>query len=150
TPEFLTNVNGLKTYVARGQEIIIPKIKLSIKVDLSDHSLILFNKGKRIKEYLIAIGADETKTPTGKFVINQKLVKPTWYFEGKVYPPDDPENRLGSRWIGISAKGYGIHGTNDESVIGQNITNGCVRMHNADIEELYDIVTEETEVEIQE
>ncbi|MEW6088129.1 MAG: L,D-transpeptidase family protein [bacterium] len=145
TPGLLAKVNGIKDikYLSVDQDIIIPKINLKLKVDLSDRSLILFNNDKRVKKYLIAIGADDSRTPTGKFVINQKLVNPTWYFEGKVYQPNTPENRLGTRWMGISAKGYGIHGTNDESIIGQNITNGCIRMHNADAEELYDIVSEE-------
>lgn len=152
TPDLLAKINGIKdiSYLSVGQDIAIPKIKLKLKVDLSDHSLILFNNDKRIKKYLIAIGKDDSRSPIGKFTVTEKLVNPTWYFEGRVYQPNTPENRLGTRWIAISAKGYGIHGTNDESVIGQNITNGCIRMHNAEVEELFNIIHEGVEVEIQE
>lgn len=150
TPQLLARVNGIKDirYLSVGQDITIPKIKLKLKIDLSDKSLMLISNDKRVKKYLIAVGADDSKTPTGKFVINQKLVNPTWYFEGKVYQPNTPENRLGTRWLGISAKGYGVHGTNDPNVIGTAMTNGCVRLFNEDVEELYDILLEGTEVEI--
>ncbi|MFH1287839.1 MAG: L,D-transpeptidase family protein [bacterium] len=150
TPQLLARINGIKDikYLSVNQDIIIPKIKLKLKIDLSDRSLILMNNDKRIKKYLIAVGADDSKTPIGKFTINQKLVNPTWYFEGKVYQPNTPENRLGTRWMGISAKGYGIHGTNDPKAVGNAITNGCARLFNEDVEELYDILLEGTEVEI--
>lgn len=150
TPQLLARANGIKDirYLSVDQDIIIPKIKLKLKIDLSDRSLMLINNDKRVKKYLIAVGADNSKTPTGKFIINQKLVNPTWYFEGRVYQPNTPENRLGTRWMGISAKGYGIHGTNDSNVVGSAMTNGCIRLFNEDVEELYDILLEGTEVEI--
>jgi lipoprotein-anchoring transpeptidase ErfK/SrfK len=62
--------------------------------------------------------------------------------------PDSEEYELGARWIPISLKGYGIHGTNDESSIGGQTTAGCVRMYNNDVIELYDIIPVGTEVEI--
>lgn len=150
TPQLLARANGIKDirYLSVDQDIIIPKIKLKLKIDLSDRSLMLINNDKRVKKYLVAVGADNSKTPTGKFIINQKLVNPTWYFEGRVYQPNTPENRLGTRWMGISAKGYGIHGTNDSNVVGSAMTNGCIRLFNEDVEELYDILLEGTEVEI--
>ena len=48
----------------------------------------------------------------------------------------------------LSIHGYGIHGTNDDSSIGRQATAGCVRMHNSDVIELYDMVTKGTAVEI--
>lgn len=151
-PGLIAKVNGVQDVrnLSVDQDIIIPKVKLKIKVDLSGRGLILFNNDKRVKKYLIAIGADNSRTPAGKFTITEKMVNPRWDFGGKVYQPLAPDNRLGTRWMAISAKGYGIHGTNDPAVIGQNITNGCVRLYNEDVEELYDIVPEGTEVEIQE
>ncbi|MDD5772616.1 MAG: L,D-transpeptidase family protein [bacterium] len=151
-PGLIAKVNGVQDVrnLSVDQDIIIPKVKLKIKVDLSDRALILFNNDKRVKKYLIAIGADNSRTPTGKFVITEKMVNPRWDFGGKVYQPLAPDNRLGTRWMAISARGYGIHGTNDPAVIGQNITNGCVRLYNQDVEELFDIVPEGTEVEIAE
>ena len=80
-------------------------------------------------------------------VVN-KLVDPVWYRQGAVVPPDSPENILGTRWMGISEKGYGIHGSVDPEAIGYQVTAGCVRMLNAEVEELYDIIPLGTEVTI--
>ena len=100
SPGLLAKVNGIKniSYLSVGQNIVIPKIKIKLKADLSEYSLILFNNDKRVKKYLIATGADDSRSPIGKFVITEKLVNPTWYFEGKVYQPNTPENRLGTRF----------------------------------------------------
>jgi hypothetical protein len=64
------------------------------------------------------------------------LVSPTYYHPGKVIPAG-ADNPLGTRWIGLSTKGYGIHGTNVESSIGKAASHGCIRMHRPDIEELF-------------
>ena len=63
-------------------------------------------------------------------------------------PPESPDNALGSRWLGFDIKGYGIHGTLQPDKIGQQVTAGCVRMRNADVEELYRILPYATEVVI--
>jgi lipoprotein-anchoring transpeptidase ErfK/SrfK len=63
-------------------------------------------------------------------------------------PADSPKNILGSRWLGLSEKSYGIHGTTEPQSIGRQVTSGCVRMRNSDVEELYQIVPEGTEVVI--
>ena len=64
-----------------------------------------------------------------------------------------PNNPLGSRWLGLNANGttgdtYGIHGNNSEASIGKYVSHGCVRMHNADVEELFDKVAVGTSVTI--
>ena len=63
-------------------------------------------------------------------------------------PAESPENILGSRWMGLSERGYGIHGTVDPKSVGQQVTAGCVRMLNSEVEELYTIVPAGTEVTI--
>ncbi|MCX5679981.1 MAG: L,D-transpeptidase [Candidatus Omnitrophica bacterium] len=55
---------------------------------------------------------------------------------------------LGSRWLGISKPSYGIHGTTQPESIGQSVTEGCVRMRNEEVKELYILVPEGTEVVI--
>ena len=55
---------------------------------------------------------------------------------------------LGSRWLGFNMPGYGIHGTIEPETIGKQVTAGCVRMRNSDVEELYDILPLGTEVSI--
>jgi lipoprotein-anchoring transpeptidase ErfK/SrfK len=74
---------------------------------------------------------------------------PTWYAPGgKIIPPGDPRNILGSRWLGLDKPGYGIHGTTEPSSIGRSVTAGCVRMLNKDVEELFVILPVGTEVAI--
>ena len=63
-------------------------------------------------------------------------------------PPDSPENILGTRWLGIDKQGYGLHGSVDPTSIGKQVTAGCVRMTNKDVEELFDIVPVGTDVMI--
>ena len=65
-----------------------------------------------------------------------------------VIPADSPDNILGSRWMGFDLPGYGIHGTTEPESIGKSCTQGCVRMLNSEVEELYDIVPVGTEVTI--
>jgi lipoprotein-anchoring transpeptidase ErfK/SrfK len=100
-----------------------------------------------MKTYTVATGK-ENSTPTGSFKIVNKLRNPTWFRTGAVIPPNSPENVLGSRWLGLDIKGYGIHGSRDINEIGKQVTMGCVRMRNQEIEEVYDIVPVGTEVTI--
>jgi len=63
-------------------------------------------------------------------------------------PPGDPENILGTRWMGLDKESYGIHGTTDPKSLGLQATAGCVRMRNSEVEQLYSIVPVGTEVTI--
>ena len=69
----------------------------------------------------------------------RRVTNPTWYHAGKVVPPGK-NNPVGSRWIGLSEKGYGIHGTNAPGSIGRNVSHGCIRMRNRDVEQLFELV----------
>jgi lipoprotein-anchoring transpeptidase ErfK/SrfK len=75
-------------------------------------------------------------------------VDPVWFNKGIVVPPESPQNVLGSRWLGFDLSGYGIHGTIEPDTIGQQVTAGCVRMHNKDVEELYNIIPRGTRVAV--
>ncbi|KPK42242.1 MAG: hypothetical protein AMJ78_03210 [Omnitrophica WOR_2 bacterium SM23_29] len=119
--------------------------KFGIVIDKSQNVLFLKQDEEVLKAYMVSSG-ENNSTPTGTFKIVTKLVNPVWYSAGAVVPPDSPENILGSRWLGISKSGYGIHGTTDPSTIGKQVTAGCIRMLNSDIEELYTILPEGTEV----
>ena len=95
----------------------------------------------------MATGKDNS-TPIGTFKIVTKIPNPVWYKQGAVVPPDSPENILGTRWMGIDKQGYGIHGSVDPNAIGKQVTAGCVRMNNGDVEELFALVPIGTEVTI--
>ena len=148
TVDFIKKANALKSDIIRPrQKLKIPKGHFSIVVDKSQNQLLLTENNQFIKSYPVATGKDNS-TPVGTFKIVNKLVNPVWYKEGAVVPPDSPENILGTRWLGIDKQGYGIHGTVDPNAVGQQVTAGCVRMINHDVEELFEIVPVGTEVTI--
>jgi len=148
TVELLKKVNDLETdLIHPGQHIKIVLSEFSIFVDKSDNTLTLNGDEEIIKTYSVSTGKNNG-TPVGVFKIEEKMVKPPWYKVGSVVSADSKEYELGDRWMGLSLEGYGIHGTSDENSIGKQVTQGCVRMHNADIVELYTIVPSGTKVEI--
>ena len=110
-----------------------------IVVSIPDRKLALVENGKVVKVYGTAVGAPNTPSPTGTFQIVQRVPNPTWYHAGKVVGPGK-NNPVGTRWIGLSEKGYGIHGTNAPGSIGHNVSHGCIRMRNRDVEELFGLV----------
>ena len=131
-----------------GQKLKVNASKFSIMIDKSQNVLVLKKDGEPFKTYTVATGK-EGCTPVGIFKIVDKMVSPPWTSpKGVIIQPGSPDYELGERWMGLSAKGFGIHGTKDESSIGKYVTAGCVRMHNDDVMELYDIITVGTEVEI--
>jgi len=151
TVELLKKSNNLKSdLILPGKSLKVNKAKFSILVDKSENELTLKKSGGEIvKTYRVSTG-ENFSTPIGTFKIEEKLISPVWYKVGAIVEPDSPEYALGSRWMGLSASGYGIHGTKDASSIGKHITKGCVRMRNEEVEELYAIIPAGIEVVITE
>ena len=148
TVELIQKANGINdTKIMPGEKIKVWTAPFTISIDKSQNILILKSDEEIIKTYVVATGANNS-TPVGKFKIVNKLVSPTWFKAGAVVAPDSPENILGSRWMGINLGGYGIHGTTDPQSVGKQVTQGCVRMVNSEVEELYAIVPVGTEVTI--
>jgi lipoprotein-anchoring transpeptidase ErfK/SrfK len=110
-----------------------------IVISIPDKKLVLFEGGEPIKVYDVAVGKPSTPTPQGEFQIVQRLSHPTWFGPNKVVAPGK-NNPLGTRWLGLSVAGYGIHGTNVPSSIGKAASHGCIRMRNQDVEELFELV----------
>ena len=106
-------------------------------VSIPHRKLALVEDGQVKKIYAVAVGAQQSPSPTGSFEIRTRLVKPTYYRPGTVIPPGD-SNPLGTRWIGLNTKGYGIHGTDAPSSIGHARSHGCIRLRNADVEHLFE------------
>ncbi len=149
TIDLIKRSNSLKDDTIRlGSVLKISNVKYKILVDRSQNILTLFSdKENVIKIYKISTGENNC-TPVGDFRIVNKIKNPVWYTEGAIVPPESPDNILGSRWLGISEKGYGIHGTTAPEDIGKQTTKGCIRMSNSDVEELYTIVSVNTEVTV--
>jgi lipoprotein-anchoring transpeptidase ErfK/SrfK len=120
----------------------------SILVDKSENVLLLKDDGQVVKRYVVSTGKDNS-TPAGKYKIINKLEDPTWYKPGGgVYKAGDKKNEIGTRWMGLSKKGYGIHGTIEPQRLGEQVSHGCVRMKNEEIEELFKLVPTGTPVTI--
>ena len=118
-----------------------------VVVSIPHRKLALIENGAVKKVYPVAVGASKSPSPAGTFEVKNRLVKPTYYHPGKVIAAG-ADNPLGTRWIGLSTKGYGIHGTNVESSIGKAASHGCIRMHRQDLEELFASVQVGDQVEI--
>jgi hypothetical protein len=99
------------------------------------------------KVYTVAVGKPSTPSPVGTFTIERRVANPTYQHNGKIVPPG-PRNPVGTRWMGLSKHGYGIHGTNEPDSIGKSASHGCIRMAKADLEELYPLVAEGDTVEL--
>ncbi len=115
------------------------KIPRRIVVSFPDRKLALLEGDHVIKIYDVAVGKSSTPSPTGEFQIVNHIANPTWYGPDKVIGPG-AGNPVGTRWLGLSAKGYGIHGTNAPGSIGKAASHGCIRMRNRDVEELFELV----------
>ena len=146
TPDLIKKSNNLSDdRILPGKKIKVWTAPFSILVDKSQNILILKSEEEIIKTYIVATGKNNS-TPVGNFKITSKLINPTWFKTGAVVPAGSPENILGTRWMGIDVPSYGIHGTTDPQALGSQVTQGCVRMANSDVEELFTIVPLGTEV----
>lgn len=121
-------------------------------VNIPSRTLTLYAAGKLVKQYPVGIGRPGHQTPTGSFEIISKEINPTWIKpvsagETPVVIGPGPDNPLGYRWMEF-ADLYGIHGTNAPSSVGGYVSNGCIRMLESDVEELYELVPLKTPVVI--
>jgi hypothetical protein len=118
-----------------------------VVISLPDRKLALFHNGQVVKIYRVAVGKPSTPSPRGAFRIVNRVTNPTYYHKGQVIP-SGRNNPVGSRWMGLSAKGYGIHGTNQPNSIGKAASTGCIRMSKRDLEELFTLLEVGDAVEI--
>ena len=141
--------NNLKTDLIRpGNRLKLTGSKFSVIVDKSQNYLVVKADDEIFKIYTVATGKFNC-TPTGNFKIVEKLENPDWYKSGEgIILADNPKNILGTRWLGLSEPQYGIHGGASEEDLGKQVTEGCVRMINAEVEELFIILPRGTEVNI--
>ncbi len=148
TVEFIKKINNLKSdNIYLGKKIKIHTAPFTIAVDKSKNTLILYSEDVPVRKYSVATGKKNC-TPVGDFKITDKLVNPTWFKTGAILPPGSPENALGTRWLGLDKPSYGIHGTIEPNSIGTQASEGCIRMLNEEVEELYSVVPVGTKVTI--
>jgi len=121
--------------------------KRLIVVSLEDRKLALVEDGKARKIYDVAVGKPSTPSPVGTFTIERRVANPTYHHDGKTVLPG-PGNPVGTRWMGLSKHGYGIHGTNQPDSIGKAASHGCIRMAKNNLKEFYELVAEGDTVQL--
>ncbi|MEG6585213.1 L,D-transpeptidase family protein [Dendrosporobacter sp. 1207_IL3150] len=119
------SISQIETKIAE-QRATNALARANILITKSARTITLFNGNSPLRHYPIAIGKPSTPTPVGNYAIATKVMNP-----GGV---------LGTRWMGLNYDAYGIHGTSKPWLIGQMVSNGCIRMHNSNVEELFVLI----------
>jgi lipoprotein-anchoring transpeptidase ErfK/SrfK len=123
-----------------------------IVISRSANRLYLYRGARRWKTLGVATGQPAYPSPAGQFTIVTKQLNPWWYPPASPWAaglspvPPGPGNPLGTRWMGLSVSGVGIHGTPDAASIGYSASHGCIRMQIPDAEWLFEHVSVGTTV----
>ena len=112
-----------------------------------------------VASFPCGVGTNDS-TPVGTFKVRtgSKLIDPEWSNPrtGEKFKSNDPKNPIGERWIGLqgttpeTAKftGYGIHGTVEPQSIGKQMSMGCVRLGDAEVQVVYELIGESSTIVI--
>jgi len=134
--------------IATPYRVVQPRITRSnfgpvIVIRRASHRLYLYKGSRYWTTFGVAVGMSVYPTPLGSFYIANKQRNPWWYppsspwADGQQPVPPGPGNPLGTRWMGLSAAGVGIHGTPSGGSIGYSVSHGCIRMHISEAEWLF-------------
>ena len=129
------NLAGPATAAEGARSLETPATR-RVVVSIPDRKLALLENDQIVGIYPVAVGASVSPSPVGTFTIVNRVSNPTYYKPGKIVGPGRA-NPIGTRWIGLSAKGYGIHGTDAPASIGFAKSHGCIRLRNQDVEQLF-------------
>ncbi len=149
----IERANRLKGFLQPNQVLRIPTEPVRVLVDLDARWALFLIGGEVAAAWPVGIGRPGEETPAGSYTVRNKLENPPWMKEGQEpIPYGDPRNPLGTRWIGWSRDGaktsYGFHGTWAPESVGQASSDGCVRLLNEDVEELFQILPEGGPIEV--
>lgn len=151
--EYLAKLNRVDPKKIRpGQQLKVIEGPFGVVVDLRDHLLTVHAHGYFVAAFPCGLGSDG-RTPPGTYHVRNKVPNPTYYGADGMIAADDPRNPLGEYWLEIndaagSLQGIGIHGTIEPDSIGTSTSRGCLRLRDADIAALYDLLTVGSEVVI--
>ena len=111
-------------------------VRRVVLVSIADRRLAVIEDGNVLAYFPVAVGAAASPSPTGEFEIVNRVANPAYYHDGVVTAASE-NSPVGTRWIGLNLKGFGIHGTNAPKSIGRAASHGCIRLRNRDVERLY-------------
>lgn len=150
TIEVIQKVNGLReTIIQPAQRLRLTPTKFAVAVSKTQNTLLISNDGKFFKLYRCGTGQYST-TPVGTFKITDRIPSPPWWKDGQTIPFGSKENVLGKYWLALDIPHYGIHGTWEPETIGRQSSQGCIRLINEDVEELFIILPVGTPVQVTE
>jgi lipoprotein-anchoring transpeptidase ErfK/SrfK len=121
------------------QSVDTSAVRRTVLVSIPDRKLAVIEGEKVLAQFPIAVGAAASPSPTGEFQIVNRITNPTYYHAGSVIA-SGKDNPIGTRWVGLSQKGYGIHGTNAPRSVGHAVSHGCIRLRNRDMERLFSML----------
>ncbi len=152
--EILMTMNGIRdaTKIRAEQRLTVPRGPFHAKIHRSAFRLDVYLQDVYVRSLRVGLGTNNG-TPLGIWRVKERLPNPTYYppasaTDKRIIPPDDPNNPLGEHWIGLEGiegdavgqEGYGIHGTIEPDSVGESVSLGCVRMLNADVAFLYQLL----------
>jgi len=151
--QLLMRINNIERpeQLAAGETIKVVKGPFNAVVDRRRFLMSVYLGNVMVRSYSVGLGAPGRQTPTGLWRVKIKQPNPAWTDPetAKSYLPNDPDNPLGEHWIGLEGlqgnatdrTGFGIHGTTKPEEIGRATSRGCIRLHNGQVAELYDLLT---------
>lgn len=153
----IARCNGLKNEQAihPGMKLKIPTEKPHVLVDLDARWMLFFLGETVVASYPVGIGKQGSETPPGQYKVGEKSKEPSWFPPGQdPVPFNDPRNPLGTRWLAwLSEDGakthLGFHGTREPESIGKQGSEGCIRLLNSDVEELFELLPSTTPILVQ-
>jgi hypothetical protein len=142
------------TAIRPGASLRLPTQTPSMRVDLSAMWAFYCFGDEIAAAFEVGVGREGSETRPGVYTIGTKQENPMWSPVGREPVAfDDPQNPLGTRWLAWNLEGrgtsLGFHGTNDPSSVGQRVSEGCIRMRNAEVEQLFEILPMGAEVRVQ-
>lgn len=155
-------VPGNGTRIILPESWILPDTQThkGIVINLAELRLYYYftvNGRRYVRTFPVGIGREGDLTPTGRFSVVQKIVRPAWYVPESIREenprlpkvvPAGPDNPLGTRAMRLSLPTILIHGTNKPWGVGRRVSHGCIRLYPKDIPRLFALVPVGTEVEI--
>jgi LysM repeat protein len=152
--ETLMRINGLDKpeSLQAGATIKVVNGPFHARVYRSTFTMDIFLQNTYVKSFPVGLGKQGRETPSGRWQVanDGKMIKPRWTDPDthRTYESDDPDYPLGSRWIGLKGlegaavdkTGFAIHGTNDPAQIGSQGSRGCIRLHNGNAIEVYNML----------
>jgi lipoprotein-anchoring transpeptidase ErfK/SrfK len=141
--------NGSTGWVKTSDVRLVPS-RYRIDVDLSEHKLTVYDGESVLLDDTVAIGKPSTPTPVGKFYLRVliKAPDPTQVYGPYAYGLSSHSDTL-EEFNGGDAQ-VGIHGNNDASQLGNDVSSGCIRMDNDKITRLASILPLGTPVDVHE